>query len=171
MRSSWPHCCAGSRLSSSSSDPMLNVNSLPWNCDDIPGAERTGKTLITKTSDTLISSARGHHTHRRLHSNAARTQLNQRLYAIRVLIVIVLTFALLNLPFHVRKLCLNYLPSYDADSDVNHLLTPLTFLLMYANCAISPILYAFLNKKFRQSFVDLIFLRRRRNMRQAGRTP
>ena len=171
-RSSWPCCHSESHMSRSSSNPLLSAhNYLPRKDGHIHGAENFGKAVkVKRTSETLISSTNGHGTLRQLQSNnAARIQLNQRLHAIRVLIVIVVTFAVLNLPFHVRKLCLNYLPSYDADSDVNHLLTPLTFLLMYANCAISPLLYAFLSKKFRQSFLDLIFMRRRqRNAGHAG---
>ena len=168
-RSSWHHCHAGSCLSRSRSDPGLNFNNSPWKQGHIYKSEEAGKTVIPERhGETLISSTGAR---RRLHSNAARIQLNQRLDAIRMLIVIVVTFAVLNVPFHVWKLCLNYLPSFDADSDLNHFLTSLTFLLMYGNCAISPILYAFLNKKFRQSFVDLIFKRRWRKMRQTMRTP
>ena len=161
--STWPRCRPGSCMSRSSTDPRLNATSAPWkhkNTDGIEGTDRSVKN--EQGAETLTTSSSGHLALCQLQSHATRIQLNQRLHAIRVLIVIVVTFAVLNLPFHVRKLCLNYLPSYDADSDVNHLLTPLTFLLMYANCAISPILYAFLNKRFRQSFLDLIFMRQRR---------
>ena len=120
-----------------------------------------------KTTESRVRASRASLTSTRTSTrisrvDAARLQVSQRLYAVRVLIVIVMSFAALNLPFHIRKLCLNYLPSFNADSDVNHLLTPLTFLLMYTNCAISPLLYAFLSKKFRQSFCDLICWRRKR---------
>ena len=100
---------------------------------------------------------------------AIGVQLKQRLHAVRILILIVLTFALLNLPYHIRKLCLNYLPSYDADSDTNHFLTPLTFLLMYSNCAVNPILYGFFSGRFRQSFCDLLRCRRRQRLHHAVR--
>lgn len=99
---------------------------------------------------------------RRIGKALTKTRLDQRLCAVRILIVIVVTFAVLNLPFHVRKLCLNYLPSYNPDSDINHLMTPFTFLMMYANCAINPILYAFLNKRFRRSLFDFLSWRRPR---------
>ena len=160
-RSSWPDDChTGSCINSrrSSSYPVLNNKNLPGKRESFQIAIMpVGSVSVRRHNRTLRSSSISSYVHgRRLQVSDAMIQLNQRLYAIRVLVVIVMTFALLNLPFHVRKLCLNYLPSYDADSDVNHLLTPLTFLLMYTNCAISPILYAFLNKKFRQSFLDLI---------------
>ena len=80
-----------------------------------------------------------------------------------MLVVIVLTFALLNLPFHVRKLCINYLPSFDLTSDTSTFIAPLTYLLMYGNCALNPILYAFFSKQFRSSLRDLLRCQRRRS--------
>ena len=158
--SSWPQSHVGiSQRSGGSSDPMLNNHGLSR---DHQGAQVTagssGKAKMLKrrrailrvTSVSLIAD-------RQFQATAPRIQLNQRLHAIRVLKMIVITFALLNHPYHVRKLCLNYLPSYNADSDVIHFLSPITFLLMYTNSAISPILYAFLNKNFRHSSLDLIF--------------
>ena len=166
-RSSWPgDCHTGPCINTrrSSSYPVLNNKNLPGKSESFQMAiGPAGSASVHRHNGTLRSSSISSYVHgHRLQVSDAMIQLNQRLYAVRVLVVIVMTFALLNLPFHVRKLCLNYLPSYDADSDVNHLLTPLTFLLMYTNCAINPILYAFLNKKFRQSFLDLICMWRKR---------
>ena len=64
----------------------------------------------------------------------------------RMLMIIVATFAVLNLPYHVQKLCINF---FDIDSETNKLLAPVTFLLMYINCAINSIVYAFSSKAFR----------------------
>ena len=87
----------------------------------------------------------------------------QRQTVVRMLVVIVVTFALLNLPFHLRKLCINYLPSFDLASDTSNFIAPLTYLLMYGNCALNPILYAFFSKQFRSSLRDLLRCRRRRS--------
>ena len=86
-----------------------------------------------------------------------RIRYKQRKNVVRMFISIVITFAVLNLPFHVRKLCINYLPSFDLASDMSTLIAPITFLLMYANCAINPILYAFMSKHFRTSLKDLCY--------------
>lgn len=90
-----------------------------------------------------------------------RFQLNEsvirgRRKVIRMLIAVVLSFAACNLPFHARKLWQYWSPSYDALSNTASLLTPITFLIMYLNTAINPILYAFLSRNFRKSMKDVM---------------
>ena len=82
--------------------------------------------------------------------------LRSRQSAIRMLIVIVLTFTLCNFPYYFRRICQYYVRSYDISSSFNQLFTPVTFLLMYTNCAVNPILYVFLSESFRASFKDLL---------------
>ena len=81
--------------------------------------------------------------------------LEARQAVIRMLIAIVFTFAVCNFPYHLRKICQYYMPDYDYDSYTNQILLPVTFLLMYSNCAISPILYAVMSPSFRQSLKEL----------------
>ena len=80
------------------------------------------------------------------HEIQGHNVLRSRESAIRVLIIIVVTFAVCSFPYHLRRICLYYVSSYDISSSFNQLLTPVTFLLMYANCAVNPVLYAFLSK-------------------------
>ena len=89
--------------------------------------------------------------------------LRSRQSAIRMLILIVITFAVCNFPYYLRRICQYYVSSYDISSSFNQFLTPITFLLMYTNCAVNPILYAFLSKNFRTSFKDLLKLRLKRS--------
>lgn len=94
--------------------------------------------------------------------------LQSRRRIIRMLIVVVLAFALCHLPFHARKVWQYWSPKwfqYQAGSDFSNLFTPLTFLIMYANSAINPILYAFMSKKFRMSFKDLLCCNVRNSLR------
>ena len=88
-----------------------------------------------------------------------RAVVRTRQAAIRMLIVIVITFALCNFPYHLRKICQYYVPNYNIHGSLNQFMTPITFLLMYTNCALNPILYAFMSKHFRSSFKDLLKLR------------
>ena len=82
--------------------------------------------------------------------------LRSRQAVIRMLIVLVSSFALCNFPYHLRKMCQYYLPNYNVQGYFNQIFTPLTFLLMYTNCAINPILYAFMSKNFRKSLREFL---------------
>ena len=88
--------------------------------------------------------------------------LQSRQAAIRMLIVIVITFAACNFPFHLRKICQYYMANYNLWSSFNQFITPITFVLMYTNCAVNPILYAFMSKNFRSSLKDLLRLKLQR---------
>lgn len=91
----------------------------------------------------------------------SHSRCKQRQRVVRMLIFIVLTFAMLNLPHHAGKLFLNYSPSSHLASDFDNLVPSLTFALMYTNCALNPILYAFMSKSFRASLRDFCFGSRR----------
>ncbi|CAL8070631.1 unnamed protein product [Orchesella dallaii] len=87
---------------------------------------------------------------------------------VRMLIVVVLAFALCHLPFHARKVWQYWSPPwapYQAGSVFSQVFTPFTFLIMYVNSGINPILYAFMSKKFRMSFRDLLCCRMRHSLR------
>ncbi|KAF5307850.1 hypothetical protein FQR65_LT06582 [Abscondita terminalis] len=92
-------------------------------------------------------------------SNTSSSQniLKARRGVIKMLIVVVLTFSLCNLPFHVRKMWQYWSYSYHGDTNFSALLTPLTFLVTYFNSGINPLLYAFLSKNFRRGMREMLF--------------
>ena len=85
--------------------------------------------------------------------------LKSRQTVVRLLLVLVTSFALCNFPYHLRKICQYFLPRYSVQGYFNQIFTPLTFILMYTNCAINPILYAFMSKAFRQSLKECLRLK------------
>ncbi|KPI93804.1 Orexin receptor type 2 [Papilio xuthus] len=90
-------------------------------------------------------------------SHLSRNVLRARRGVVRMLIVVVLTFAVCNLPFHARKMWQYWSTGYQGTSDFSALLTPLTFLITYFNSGINPLLYAFLSKNFRKGMRELLF--------------
>nr|XP_037877637.1 neuropeptide receptor A31 isoform X1 [Bombyx mori] len=90
-------------------------------------------------------------------SHLSRNVLRARRGVVRMLIVVVLTFAICNLPFHARKMWQYWSSGYEGSSDFSTLLTPLTFLITYFNSGINPLLYAFLSKNFRKGMKELLF--------------
>ncbi|XP_045511384.1 trissin receptor-like [Colias croceus] len=90
-------------------------------------------------------------------SHLSRNVLRARRGVVRMLIVVVLTFAICNLPFHARKMWQYWSTGYEGTSDFSALLTPLTFLITYFNSGINPLLYAFLSKNFRKGMRELLF--------------
>ncbi|ODM87139.1 Galanin receptor type 3 [Orchesella cincta] len=91
--------------------------------------------------------------------------LQSRRKIVRMLIVVVLAFAVCHLPFHARKIWQYMSSSYQGGSVFSQVFTPLTFLIMYANSGINPLLYAFMSKKFRTSFSDLLCCKMRKSLR------
>lgn len=90
-------------------------------------------------------------------SHLSRNVLRARRGVVRMLIVLVLTFALCNLPFHARKMWQYWSSGYQGTTNFSALLTPLTFLISYFNSGINPLLYAFLSKNFRKGMRELLF--------------
>ncbi|CAG5022027.1 unnamed protein product [Parnassius apollo] len=90
-------------------------------------------------------------------SHLSQNVLRARRGVVRMLIVVVLTFAVCNLPFHARKMWQYWSSGYEGTSDFSALFTPLTFLITYFNSGINPLLYAFLSKNFRKGMRELLF--------------
>ena len=67
---------------------------------------------------------------------------------IRLLIAIVVTFAVCVLPHHIRLI---YQTFWEASYA---LLPPITLLILFTNSALNPLLYAFLSGNFRKSLLD-----------------
>ncbi|KAG4073700.1 hypothetical protein HA402_000924 [Bradysia odoriphaga] len=89
-------------------------------------------------------------------SHSSNNVLRARRGVIRMLIIVVLTFALCNLPYHARKMWQYWSHTYKGDSNYSALFTPLTFLVTYFNSGVNPLLYAFLSRNFRKGMRELI---------------
>ncbi|XP_066153497.1 trissin receptor-like isoform X1 [Euwallacea fornicatus] len=92
--------------------------------------------------------------------------LRARKGVIRMLIIVVVAFAVCNLPFHARKMWQYWSSNYHGNSNFSAILTPLTVLCTYFNSGVNPLLYAFLSKNFRRGMREILFCspsRRTRN--------
>ncbi|KAM3964651.1 neuropeptide receptor A31 [Aphomia sociella] len=121
------------------------------------GTTETKKTTSTNVKISNPKKYRKHESHDCHHlSHLSRNVLRARRGVVRMLIVVVLTFAICNLPFHARKMWQYWSSGYQGTSDFSTLLTPLTFLITYFNSGINPLLYAFLSKNFRKGMKELL---------------
>jgi len=118
------------------------------------------------TTTTTTTTAKGPKRMRVIRSSKyGTTALQRRRRIIRMLIVIVFAFAVCHLPFHARKIWQYWGVGYNGGSVFSQLFTPITFLIMYAQSGINPILYAFMSLKFRNSFADLLCCNMRRSLK------
>ncbi|XP_012538419.1 trissin receptor isoform X2 [Monomorium pharaonis] len=116
-------------------------------------ATLTGPGLIAKTKNGRI-----HHVH-----TSSRNVLKARRGVIRMLIAVVMMFAVCNLPQQARIVWRHWGPNYDNTSDFSTLLTVSTFLISYMNSCMNPLLYAFLSRNFRKGMRELLHCRGARN--------
>ncbi|XP_053650259.2 trissin receptor [Cherax quadricarinatus] len=85
---------------------------------------------------------------------------------VKLLVAVVLCFAVCNLPFHLRKMLTYYHPAYDATTDAALIFTPISNLLMYLNSALNPIVYSFMSHNFRACVRDVLTRYARRGRRR-----
>lgn len=116
------------------------------------GQARTDSSRISRRASPRVPC-------RSIHLHPSPLVLRARRNVINMLVVVVVSFAACSLPFHTRKMLQYYWASYNHNSDASYILTPVTFLLMYANSAVNPILYTFMSRKFRTSSRDLLTCR------------
>ncbi|XP_050675835.1 trissin receptor-like [Leptidea sinapis] len=130
------------------------------NCEPQRTFVGTQETKGNQSSTSTVRSTASSHSHEsrncRHLSHLSRNVLRARRGVVRMLIVVVLTFAVCNLPFHARKMWQYWSSGYEGTSDFSALLTPLTFLITYFNSGINPLLYAFLSKNFRKGMRELL---------------
>ncbi|ELT90112.1 hypothetical protein CAPTEDRAFT_34777, partial [Capitella teleta] len=74
---------------------------------------------------------------------------------IRLLIAVVVSFALCVLPHHIRLLIHIWLSKEKTHTD--NIMVPVTFLIFYFNSCLNPFLYAFLSDNFRKAFREIVW--------------
>jgi len=73
---------------------------------------------------------------------------------IRLLIAVVVSFAVCVLPYHARLMWQAF--SQPRLADWQLIIPPLTFVFYYLNSGLNPLLYAFLSNNFRSSLLDVL---------------
>jgi len=94
-----------------------------------------------------------------LTANSDHSALGARRKVIRLLIAVIISFAVCVLPYHVRLLWQAFFSDDHQLTDWHLLIPPITFVLYYLNSGLNPILYAFLSNKFRSSLSDVLCCR------------
>ena len=89
--------------------------------------------------------------------NQRVAQANKR-NVVRMLIIIVVVFALCWLPAHVMHILISYTPEKLSGKNTKHIMN-FSFWLAQANSAINPCLYISLNTRFRKIFRNMILRR------------
>jgi hypothetical protein len=126
------------------------------------------KAMNSSTHPPTIPTIKGPKRMRVIRSSKYGTRALQcRRRIIKMLIIIVFAFALCHLPYHARKIWQYWGKGYEAGSVFSTLFTPITFLIMYVQSGINPILYAFMSRKFRNSFADLLCCNMRRSLKMS----
>ncbi|XP_067136204.1 trissin receptor [Centruroides vittatus] len=88
-----------------------------------------------------------------------KSVLRIRKRVIRLLVIVVLAFAISNLPFHARKLWQGWSSSFKGTTYSSFTFTIVTTLIFYMNSGINPIIYAFMSMNFRKCMVDVLLCR------------
>lgn len=84
------------------------------------------------------------------------TVMEARKKVVRLLIVVILIFAVCVLPYHIRVLIMSFSSSYDSHSSRAMFVERITYLILYMNSGLNPLLYAFLSEKFRTSMKQIL---------------
>lgn len=110
---------------------------------------KTGSLSRSNNARFVTVGLRGHCHRKRPCANTQKV-IQSRKKVIRLLLMIIGTFAVLALPYHIRA-CI-YL--WADTTNMGSLLSPICYLLYYTNSGLNPLLYAFLSDNFRKSLRD-----------------
>ena len=94
-----------------------------------------------------------------IEKSAEKTEnaLVARRRVIRLLIAVVLAFAICVLPSHLYHLYILFgNPDISSSITIHKILPTVVYLILYSNSALNPILYAFLSDNFRKSLKELL---------------
>ncbi len=99
-------------------------------------------------------------------SGKAGNALLARRRVIRLLVVVIVSFAVCMLPYHVRVLLQQWNQQHaKVEGFWNTLFTPITLVIYYLNSGLNPFFYAFLSDRFRKCFVEVMTCRDNKNVR------
>jgi hypothetical protein len=108
---------------------------------------------IRRSTPTSVSASVTVEPHRRTETEPGPLAARRRV--ILMLMLVVLSFLLCNLPYHARKMWQARLRSQPSQainmSFYSKLFTPATFLVMYLNSALNPVLYVTMSRSFRRA--------------------
>ena len=90
----------------------------------------------------------------RLRRQATDNALMARRRVIRLLMTVVVSFAVCVAPYHIRMLWQTW--SHPNMTFGTLLVPPITFVMYYLNSAVNPMLYAFLSVNFRKSLIEVV---------------
>jgi hypothetical protein len=138
------------------------------NSEEMPS--RPGS-VVSKQSSNPLQASQPQQNGSTKSSTAKKTQRPSnpfvaRRKVIRLLIAVVVSFALCVLPHHIRLLVHVWFSTSQTHTD--KFMVPVTFLIFYFNSCLNPFLYAFLSDNFRKAFREIVWFRCLRNPIRKG---